>query len=94
MPLGQYSAQHSTDGTGWIKLNILDWTVAQKKNARETMHEFHWSLEVIAVWMDINFLVLMTIPWLWKMLTFRGTGVRGYMGILSTNFMKSEMIAK
>lgn len=70
--LGQQSAQHRWDWLDQSKYPGLDCR-SEKECWGDNTRNFTQVWRVVMVWMDVNFLVLMTVPWLWKMLTFGGT---------------------
>ena len=72
VPLGQQSAQHRWDWLDQSKYPGLDCR-SEKECWGDNTRNFTEVWRVVMVWMDVNFLVLMTVPWLCKMLTFGGT---------------------
>lgn len=60
-----HSRDAQPEGMGWNNLNTLDWTPDQKKNVRGTVCKISVkSREWLLVCMDVDFLVLITVPWL------------------------------
>ena len=67
----KHSAQHRGD---W--LDQPTYPGLDGRPEKERLGDDAWNFTGVwrVVWMDVNFLVFMTVPWLWKMLTFRRTG--------------------
>lgn len=56
----------------WMQCSVLDWLLEQKRNIVGSTMKFCGLVIIVT---NVNFLVFINVPWLYKMLTLEVIGV-------------------